>query len=156
MIRASWWAVLRHVFTLIEAGKPVSIANLAKQSGRTRQAVWLLFKRNLELWEWLDEQQRTKASRRWGNIHDRMAALAEQGSVQAADQFCKMQANVYAAKGALPFGMELPDGLLPSNGVQINVLIPRPEMAQPGILPPPVRAAIPAPAKVSIPTVSVR
>lgn len=84
-----------------------------------------------------------------------MAALAEQGNVAAADQFCKIQSGWYHAKGKSRLEDE-DDGLLQDTPYVVNILVPHPELPNGGRLPSPPRLGADVPPLRDIPTVALK
>lgn len=148
-IRAVHWRYLRAKLDCLDAGQPLTHVNHAKHAGVSRIAIWKLQQKYPWLDAWTNEVMRTANGHRWGSIERRMAHLAEQGHVAAADQYCKMQGGHYTRQQS-PLGGEVPLGAL---GVQVvnNILVPRPDYGQ-AQLPP---APAPTAAASSIPTVTV-
>jgi hypothetical protein len=125
-IRPSQWRYLRGKIECLESGHATTTVNVAKRIGVSRVAVWKLQRRYPWLDAWCDEMLREANVHRWGSIMRRMADLAEQGHIGAADQFCKMQSGYYASRGRGSSDNSDVAGHGPIHVVQ-NYLVPRPE-----------------------------
>jgi hypothetical protein len=86
--------------------------------------------------EWLGQRWEADNGQYWRVIERKMAMVAAQGSVQHAEQYCKMRSGTYAQKGA-----ESDPG--PSSGFSVNVLVPCPRVPNGGSLPARVRRRVP-------------
>lgn len=148
----SFWAYLRAHIRLIEAGLPPTQVNLAKELGIKKQSVWGFQRRHPEIMAWIDEQLAVHTGHYFTSVQRRMAFMAMQGSVQAAEAYFKSIAGAYAPRAGGFFGDNDP-GDNPALLVQPQqiYLIPRPPTPQ--LAAPPAPAASPLP---DIPTVAVR
>jgi hypothetical protein len=108
------------------AGLPPTTANVAKQCGVSRVAIWKLQRRWPWLDAWCDEVMLSANAYYWGAIERRMALTALQGggSVQHAEMYCRMRSGYYTRNEDRA---DAPPGVGP-NPTIINLLVPRPEM----------------------------
>jgi hypothetical protein len=112
---------------------------------------------------WVDGQARKASSHLFGAIKRRMGELGIQGNVQAAVMYCQMETGIYSDRDGA--GANDPTAHM----MQVNILVPRPDMPFGGTMPlqattlvaQPVSVlsaspAVAAPPGPAIPTVTVR
>lgn len=156
-IRPVHWRYLRAKLDCLDAGQALTTVNHAKHAGVSRIALWKLQRKYPWLDAWCDEVMRTANMTRWGSIERRMATLAEQGHVGAADQYCKMQGGHYVPRG--PRG-GADDDESPEDSrfiTHVNILVPHPQLPEGGRMPALSAPLVSLPQNLKdIPTVAVR
>jgi hypothetical protein len=97
-VRPSYQPVLRATIGLVEAGKLPTFVNIAKELGRSRQAVFRLFQRHPDLWAWIDRQVQAVDQHFIRSILYRHSMLAMQRSVSSAELVLKFHGGVYGTR----------------------------------------------------------
>jgi len=124
-VRPSYQPILRATIGLVEAGKAPTFVNIAKELGRSRQAVFQLFRRHPDLWAWIDRQVQAMDQHFVGSILYRHSMLAMQGMVSSAELVLKFHGGAY---GTRKDGDDNPTGGINPITVQMNYLVPVPPM----------------------------
>lgn len=162
--RPSYLRMERAFYDCLDKGLAPTITNRARALNIRKQSVLQFDRRHQDFLEWLAQGWEADNGKLWGVIERRMAMIALQGSVQHADQYCKMRAGGYtkAAPNDEPVAPR-------NNQVVVNILVPRPQLPNGGRMPAPWAApALPMPEPPNpstpaaplnprdIPTVSIR
>jgi hypothetical protein len=110
----------RAVYTLLDAGKLITQANLAREIGIRRQNVWKFFRCHPGFLAWLAQAMEAEHQHLVAPLARRHWLLGMQGSVSSAEFFMKVQSGYFVR--------ELPatGPAAINNGFVINNLIPRP------------------------------
>jgi hypothetical protein len=146
--KPSYWRYLQACTLLIDAGKPCTNSNIAKELHVTLQGVWHYKKRHPGVEAWVSEKMTAQSAHLVGPLLRRHALLGQQGSVASAELILK-HASGYFARGPGAVAEELLGG-----GMVVNLLVPRPEYPQ-GALPALSAATKPLVPRPDIPTLNL-
>ena len=158
--KPSWRAYLWACIRLLDAGKPCTQINLARELGISPQAVWKYLRRHPGVMAFVEQQLNAQNKHVMPLIVRRHALLAQQGSVASADFVAKVEGGYYL-RVARPGGNEDEDSPEDSRYVtHVNILVPCPQLPNGGRMPvfgPQPATGLPAGVDLKdIPTVSVR
>lgn len=124
-MRPFYHRIIRAHISLVDQGKPPTFANIAREIGRSRQAVWEVFQRHPDLREWIESRMDREARQLTGSVVRRVGMLAIQGSDKHAEIYLRFCAGGYRL--ADPESVPAGQGLAPGS-VVLNLLVPVPEM----------------------------
>lgn len=123
-------AYLRAVIEVLDAGKAVTVAEIARHMRLARETVHRLLARDPELIGWVDEQLLALVFRQRGMVRAKVVAGALRGSLKHAQlvhEYDVLAARAVAAAGDRrnPNDPDAPPhGVV--GGLQVNILVPRP------------------------------